>query len=105
MKKKYSCFALFSGGLDSILAVLHMKSLGYRVLPIFFSTPFFGPDRAQETANRIGAKYSLILGQKELLDGTIIIRDMESGTQEVIDYKKIYSDINKRLETEKEEKN
>lgn len=54
MKKKHSCFALFSGGLDSILAVMHMKSLGYRVLPIFFSTPFFGPDRAMETANRIG---------------------------------------------------
>ena len=54
MKRKHSCFALFSGGLDSILAVLHMKSLGYRVLPIFFSTPFFGPDKAQETANRIG---------------------------------------------------
>ncbi len=54
MKRKHSCFALFSGGLDSMLAVLHMKSLGYRVLPIFFSTPFFGPDKAQETANRIG---------------------------------------------------
>ena len=54
MKRKHSCFALFSGGLDSILAVLHMKSLGYRILPIFFSTPFFGPDKAQETANRIG---------------------------------------------------
>jgi len=54
MKRKHSCFALFSGGLDSILAVLHMKSLGYRVLPIFFSTPFFGPDKAQETANKIG---------------------------------------------------
>jgi len=54
MKRKHSCFALFSGGLDSILAVLHMKSLGYRVLPIFFSTPFFGPDKALETANKIG---------------------------------------------------
>jgi tRNA-uridine 2-sulfurtransferase len=54
MKRKHSCFALFSGGLDSILAVLHMKSLGYRVLPIFFSTPFFGHDKAQETANKIG---------------------------------------------------
>jgi len=54
MKRKHSCFALFSGGLDSMLAILHMKSLGYRVLPIFFSTPFFGPDKAQKTANRIG---------------------------------------------------
>lgn len=54
MKREHSCFALFSSGLDSILAVLHMKNLGYRVLPIFFSTPFFGADKALETANRIG---------------------------------------------------
>ena len=54
MKRKHSCFALFSGGLDSILSVLYMKNLGYTVLPIFFSTPFFGPDKAQETANKIG---------------------------------------------------
>jgi len=54
MKRKHRCFALFSGGLDSILAVLHMKNLGYEVLPIFFSTPFFGSDKAQETANKIG---------------------------------------------------
>lgn len=50
-----------------------------------------------EEADRIGAKYSLILGQKELIDGTILIRDMESGTQEVIDYKKIAAELNKRL--------
>ena len=54
MKRKHSCFALFSGGLDSILAIMHMQKLGYKVLPIFFSTPFFGPVKAQETANRIG---------------------------------------------------
>lgn len=50
-----------------------------------------------EEANRWGTKYSLILGQKELIDGTILIRDMESGIQEVIDYKKIRSEIEKRL--------
>lgn len=50
-----------------------------------------------EEANRLGAKISLILGQKELLDGTIILRDMESGAQEVIDYKKIYVELAKRL--------
>lgn len=54
MKRTHSCFALFSGGLDSILAVLHMQSSGYEVKPIFFSTPFFGHDKVQETANRIG---------------------------------------------------
>ncbi len=54
--------------------------------------------RAQlEEADRIGAKFSLILGQKEIIDGTILIRDMESGIQEIIDYKKIISVIEKKL--------
>ena len=54
-----------------------------------------------EEADRIVAKYTLILGQKELLDGTIILRDMESGTQEVVDYKKIIFELNKRIEGNK----
>ncbi len=50
-----------------------------------------------EEANRLKAKLCLILGQKELLDETILIRDMDSGVQEVVDYKKISSEIEKRL--------
>ena len=54
--------------------------------------------RAQlEEADRIGAKFSLILGQKEIIDGTILIRDMESGIQEIVDYKKVKSVIEKKL--------
>ncbi|PLX26992.1 histidine--tRNA ligase [Candidatus Parcubacteria bacterium] len=51
-----------------------------------------------EEANRVNAKLVLILGQKELLDGTVMVRDMELGTQEVIDFKKLYPELNKRLE-------
>ena len=47
-----------------------------------------------EMANRMGVKYTLILGQKEVMDGTILIRDMESGVQEVIDFKKTPDQIN-----------
>ncbi|MFH1255514.1 MAG: histidine--tRNA ligase [bacterium] len=50
-----------------------------------------------ETANQAGVKYTLILGQKEIMDGTILIRDMESGIQEIIDYKKVVAEIEKRL--------
>lgn len=50
-----------------------------------------------EEANRLGVKYSLILGQKELSDQTILIRDMESGIQEVIDFKRVKTEIEKRL--------
>jgi histidyl-tRNA synthetase len=78
-----------------------MRRAGYSIRQAFTKDSL----KAQlEEANRIGAKYSLILGQKELIDGTIIIRDMESGTQEVIDYKKIYFELNKRLEESEEKK-
>lgn len=50
-----------------------------------------------ETANQAGVKYTLILGQKEIMDGTILIRDMESGIQEIVDYKKVSAEIEKRL--------
>jgi len=50
-----------------------------------------------EQANKLGVKLTLILGQKEMMDGTILIRDMESGMQEVFDFKKVYEEIDKRL--------
>lgn len=48
-------------------------------------------------ANKIGAKYTLILGQKEALEGTIIIRDMENGKQEIVKLEKVVREIGKRL--------
>lgn len=50
-----------------------------------------------EVANRRKAKYAVIIGQKEVLDGTAIIRDMDSGTQEIVDAKKAVHEIKKKL--------
>jgi len=48
-------------------------------------------------ADRIGAKYTLILGQKEALEGTIIIRDMASGRQETIKLERVVKEMEKKL--------
>lgn len=48
-------------------------------------------------ANKIGVKYTLILGQKEALEGTIIIRDMASGKQEIVKFEKAVREVEKRL--------
>lgn len=48
-------------------------------------------------ANRMKAKIVLIIGQKESLDDTVIMRDMESGMQEIADSAKIINIIKKRL--------
>ena len=50
-----------------------------------------------ETANSLQVPYALILGQKEVQDGTIIIRDMESGVQEIVDQKKVENLLKKKL--------
>lgn len=50
-----------------------------------------------EIANRLGVKFALVLGQKELADGTIIVRDMENGIQEIVDLKKVVGEVKKRL--------
>lgn len=55
-----------------------------------------------EVANKLAVQYTIILGQKEVLDGTIIIRDMESGAQEIVDINKIVSVVKKKLSSEKE---
>ncbi len=50
-----------------------------------------------DIANKLGVKYTLILGQKELSEGTILLRDMEGGVQETINYNKAIKEIKKRL--------
>jgi histidyl-tRNA synthetase len=50
-----------------------------------------------DIAAKIGAKFVLILGQKEVAEGTVILRDMESGIQEVINREKVVKEIQKRL--------
>lgn len=50
-----------------------------------------------ESANRMEAKLSLIIGQKEILDKTILIRDMESGGQEIVPEEQIIKVLKRRL--------
>lgn len=49
-QREHSAIALFSGGLDSILAVKWMQQLGYTVYSVFFSTPYLMPDKALKSA-------------------------------------------------------
>jgi len=51
-----------------------------------------------EKADQLEAKIALILGQKELMDKTIIIRDMQSGIQEIVNYDKTIEQVKKRID-------
>ncbi len=50
-----------------------------------------------ETAGKLGSPLALIFGQKESHEGNIIIRDMETGVQEIVPIAKLADEIKKRL--------
>lgn len=50
MSRRIRALGLLSGGLDSMLAATVLRAQGLDVTVIFFITPFFGPDRARESA-------------------------------------------------------
>lgn len=60
----------------------------------------FGRDslRAQlARANKLGVLYTLILGHKEAIDGTIIVRNMKTGKQKTIKMDKVVREMKKNL--------
>jgi len=48
-------------------------------------------------ADRFGVKYTLLLGQKEALEDTVIIRDMKTGKQETVKLEKAVKEMAKRI--------
>lgn len=50
-----------------------------------------------KVADRLGVKLTLILGQKEALEETILFRDMETGVQELVSRDKILIEVKKRI--------
>ena len=101
-----------AAGIDRIIA--SMKETGStvsRVAPpkIFLSQvgkakisiiESFGRDslRAQlAKANKLGVLYTLILGHKEAIDETIIVRDMKTGKQKTVKMDKVVKEMKKNL--------
>ena len=65
-----------------------------------FIVESFGKDSIKtqlKLADRAGIKIALILGQQEVLDNSIIIRDMATGVQETIKQDKLVKELKKRL--------
>lgn len=48
-------------------------------------------------ADKLEVQYTLILGQREMLDGTIVIRKMDTGEQTTVKVEKVVEELRKRL--------
>ena len=71
-----------------------VRAAGFSVVEAFGKANLKGQ---LEAANRVGARFTIILGQKEVMEETIIIRDMESGAQETIPSDKMIEYLKKEL--------
>jgi len=49
-----------------------------------------------KSADRAGAKYVLILGQKEALEDKVIIREMKTGKQKIVGLKRVISEVKRK---------
>lgn len=67
MKDKLQATALFSGGLDSILAIKLIQAQEIKVIGVNFETPFFGLDRSALNNQDLGIEIEIIDITKELL--------------------------------------
>ena len=48
-------------------------------------------------ADKLQVEFSLILGQREMLDSTIVIRHMATGEQKTVKIDKVIEEVRKRL--------
>ncbi|MER6853359.1 histidine--tRNA ligase [Streptomyces flaveolus] len=56
-----------------------------------------GLKAAMKAANRSGARYALVLGERDLAEGVVQLKDMESGEQNAIGVNEIVAELESRL--------
>jgi histidyl-tRNA synthetase len=85
------------GDAAKVVALKIMKEL--READILFAESVFrdGMQLQLKLADRLQVTWALIVGQKEVLDNTVILRNMESGMQEVVAQDKLVEELQKRL--------
>ncbi len=85
------------GDQAKIIGLKIMKELQEADIPFAESIDRDGMQQQLRMADRLKVEWSIIIGQKEVLDETVILRNMESGMQEVIDRDKLIPELERRL--------
>ncbi len=74
-----------------------LRELQQAGIPFAESLDRDGMQAQLKAADRVGADWAVIIGHKEVIDKTVILRNMESGMQEVIPQERMISEIKRRL--------
>src|SRR3989344_36421 len=85
------------GDAAKLVALEVMKELREADIPFAESIFRDGMQMQLKLADRLQVQWALIIGQKEVLDKTVILRNMESGMQEVVTRERLVDELQKRL--------
>lgn len=85
------------GDQAKLIGLRIMKELREADIPFVESIDRDGMQQQLHMADRLKVEWSIIIGQKEVIDGTVILRNMESGMQEVVDRDKLVAELERRL--------
>lgn len=99
IKVKGKVFLVYIGELAKRKSLKLIEEFRAHNVPIIES---LGKDSLQtqlDIATKLNSPLALIFGQKEAYEDTIIIRDMATGTQEVMPLKKIVEEVKKSLKS------
>jgi len=90
-------FVVHAGKLAKRKALKLIKDLESEGIPISEALAKESLKAQLKMANRENAGLALILGQKEVYEGSVIIRDLKTGLQEAVALDKIVAEIKKRF--------
>lgn len=85
------------GDQAKVVALQIMKELRDADIPFAESINRDGMQAQLKQADRLKVQWAIIIGQKEVLDNSVILRNMESGMQEVVDRDRLVTELQKRL--------
>ena len=85
------------GDQAKIVGLQVMKELRDADIPFSESIDRDGMQQQLHMADRLKVEWSIIIGQKEVIDKTVILRNMESGMQEVVDRDRLVKELERRL--------
>lgn len=86
------------GDQAKITALQIMRELREADIPFAESINRDGMQAQLKVADRLKVQWVVIIGQKEVLDDTVILRNMESGMQEVVDQENLVGELQRRLQ-------
>ncbi len=94
---KAKVFLVYIGDVARIKSLSLIEDLRKNRIPVAQALGKNSLSSQLEVAQKAGSPLALIFGQKESHEGSIIVRDMESGVQEVVPLTKIADELKHRL--------